>query len=168
MPFLRSNKISRQAFNEVLLLLVPLAPLFACQTKENQPEWKINEKCKPKEVQEEEIIKKFNSLITNCRDQATGQVPPPMCLSQIASFNLQIKRVQGKIQKLCRIYPSAEEKQCQSSTHSFIKQLDKSVVPDKISLFQFWYQSSWITMGGSPLLNSLRETLSKPQFFTKN
>ena len=59
MPFLRSNKIFGQAFDEVLLLSLSLTPLFAYQTKENQSEWKIDGKCKSKEVQEEEIIKKL-------------------------------------------------------------------------------------------------------------
>ena len=93
MPFLRSNKIFEQAFDEVLLLPVSLAPLFACQTKENQSEWKINGKCKLKEVQEEEIIKKFNSLITNCWDPATGKIPPPMRLSQNRLLQLVVCRL---------------------------------------------------------------------------
>ena len=141
MPFLRSNKITGQAFDEVLLQPVSLAPLFACHTNENQSVWQINGKCKLKEVHEE-IIKKFNSLITNAEIKQQGKFPHQCASLRIASFNLQVKRVQGKIQKLCWNYLSAEEKQCQSSTHSFIKQVDKCVVPDKISLFQFRCQSS--------------------------
>ena len=82
MPFLRSNKIFRQAFDEVLLHPVSLTPLFAYQTKENKLEWKINRKCKLKEVQEEEIIKKLQLRDNQNQVTTTGWVSPPMRLSR--------------------------------------------------------------------------------------
>ena len=101
MPFLRSNKIFGQAFDQVLLLPVSIVPLFSCEIKENQSEWKINRKCKVKEVQEEEIMKKYNSLINQLPKTSKGK-PPHQCASlRIASY-LQVNRYKERYKNYAR------------------------------------------------------------------